>query len=156
MADEFKSHFPSVEQWESGFPRVPTLLPGMAKPEARRPLPAPPKPVEMDAREFEKENADRAVAMGKLAGYASGFPAALVPGRVRGSPVSKTAGGGFTIPYTNEVLPQALYAYLAQTLSAPGRGPRVLLLDVRSRHEFDQARIVGDVVCLEPVGLRQG
>ena len=75
-------------------------------------------------------------------------------------PVAQTTERKLAIPFTNEVLPNALYTYLVQAIDAhadEGRvGPRVLLLDVRSREEFDQGRILGEAVCIEPLILRPG
>lgn len=65
---------------------------------------------------------------------------------------------GPKLPFTNEVLPRALWEYLQAMFagSSSGSGSRALLLDVRPRHEFESARIIGESVCLEPVILRKG
>lgn len=57
----------------------------------------------------------------------------------------------FHLPFTTEISPSQLYEYLAAD-----DGPRVLLLDVRTRDEFERGRIIGDNVCIEPLVLRQG
>jgi ubiquitin carboxyl-terminal hydrolase 8 len=72
------------------------------------------------------------------------------------TPVPSSTNPSFSIPFTNEVLPAALYAYLDMALGVTGKGPRVLLLDVRTRDEFDRGRIIGETLCLEPLTLRSG
>ncbi|KAK4703945.1 ubiquitin carboxyl-terminal hydrolase 8, partial [Phenoliferia sp. Uapishka_3] len=62
----------------------------------------------------------------------------------------------YTLPFTSDILPGDLYAYLEMALGEAGNGPRVLMIDVRSREEFDSGRIFGEVVCLEPIVVRPG
>ncbi|SCV67611.1 BQ2448_5222 [Microbotryum intermedium] len=72
------------------------------------------------------------------------------------APPSPSSTRHFDIPFTNEVTPLALHHYLHQALAESGRGPRVLLLDIRSREEYTRGRIMGESVCLEPIILRNG
>lgn len=71
-------------------------------------------------------------------------------------PPPTSTSQSFGIPFTTEVSPTALYNYLVTAQAEAGRGPRVLLLDVRSRDEYDRGRVMGESVCLEPVVLRPG
>lgn len=71
-------------------------------------------------------------------------------------PPPTSTSQSFGIPFTTEVTPTALYNYLVTAQAEMGRGPRVLLLDVRSRDEYDRGRVMGESVCVEPVVLRPG
>ncbi|GAA5873839.1 hypothetical protein JCM8547_008617 [Rhodosporidiobolus lusitaniae] len=98
------------------------------------------------------------------------LPSALVPGgrKPASSPAIPTAPStsplppptaastSFSIPFSTDVQPKHLYQYLRTAQAEKGRGPRVLLLDVRSRDEYERARIKGETVCIEPVSLRNG
>ena len=102
------------------------------------------------------------------------LPASLIPGGGRSStqrqtspaastssrpplpPPTASSSQNFNIPFTAEVSPTALFSYLETAQAERGKGPRVLLLDVRSREEYDRGRVMGETVCLEPVVLRPG
>lgn len=71
-------------------------------------------------------------------------------------PPPTSTSQSFSIPFTTEVSPTSLYSYLVTAQAEAGKGPRVLLLDVRSRDEYDRGRVMGESVCLEPVVLRPG
>lgn len=92
----------------------------------------------------------------------SAYTASLTPGAIHSRPSSSSSttsappSTAFAIPFTNEVLPAALYAYLQGAIGVSRQGPRVLLLDVRTREEFDRGRVIGECVCLEPLILRTG
>ncbi|GAA5867708.1 hypothetical protein JCM1840_006666 [Sporobolomyces johnsonii] len=166
------------------FPNVPTFDPASAS--TRPPPPNPPKPPLLDKATFEREQRERAEVMATLAaglnGPASypssaptrpGLPASLVPGAHPPShPVSQPApppsasspvppptaasSKGYSIPFSTEVRPLELFQYLQTAKAEMGQGPRVLLLDVRSREEYEAGRIRGETVCLEPIILRDG
>ncbi|GAA6027384.1 hypothetical protein JCM8097_007815 [Rhodosporidiobolus ruineniae] len=170
----------SLESSLPSLPSVPTSLPSSDPKPARRPPPQPPKPHHLDAATFEREQRERADAMAKLAaGYSSassspalpsgrnGLPPALVPGGGRPPSISASPSASplppptassrtFNIPFSTEVRPVELYQYLQTALAEKGQGPRVLLLDVRMREEYESARIKGETVCLEPISLRNG
>ncbi|GAA5935570.1 hypothetical protein JCM1841_004431 [Sporobolomyces salmonicolor] len=165
-------------------PNAPTFDPASAP--TRRPPPHPPKPPLLDKATFEREQRERAEAMAALAaglnGPASypssapsrpGLPSSLVPGDhppsrpisqpapppSASSPVSPPTAAsskGFSIPFSTEVRPLELFQYLQTAKAEMGHGPRVLLLDVRSREEYEAGRIKGETVCLEPIILRDG
>ncbi|ORY88036.1 hypothetical protein BCR35DRAFT_30267 [Leucosporidium creatinivorum] len=78
------------------------------------------------------------------------------PSRSPLPPPPVSASQNFSIPFTAEVSPTALYSYLVTAQAEAGKGPRVLLLDVRSRDEYDRGRVMGESVCLEPVVIRPG
>lgn len=71
-------------------------------------------------------------------------------------PPTASSSKNFNIPFTAEVTPVALFSYLQSAQAESGKGPRVLLLDVRSREEYERGRVIGETVCLEPVVLRPG
>lgn len=55
------------------------------------------------------------------------------------------SGAKFDLPITNTIHPHTLKEYRTRP------GLKILLIDVRTRVEFDEERILGDeVVCLEP------
>lgn len=87
---------------------------------------------------------------------ANGAPTPPMHSRPSSSASNTNSNSTYSIPFTNEVLPKALYEYLVMALGTPGRGPRVLLLDVRTREEYEQGRVIGESVCLEPLTLREG
>ncbi|GAA6060086.1 hypothetical protein JCM10212_003047 [Sporobolomyces blumeae] len=164
------------------FPSVPSFDPSSLP--SRPPPPQPIKPPLLDRATFEREQRERAETMAKLAASlnntsplsgstypssaasTSTLPASLIPGgAIRNQPASKastsprpppTAGSSkdFAIPFSVEVRPIELYQYLQTAKAEAGEGPRVLLLDIRSRDEFEAGRIRGETVCLEPIMLR--
>ena len=186
----FGAAFPSVEDidnmdWRSSpsparsnvsLPSVPSGLPGSSNGSARpastsSQASSHARPVELDAREFEREKNERAAAMAKLSGsppvrQSNGLPpgAAYAPEVRMSAPTPPSRGplplappkakGNFTMPHTDSVLPGALWQYFQQELARTGEGPRVLLLDVRPREEFERGCVKGEVVCLEPAAIR--
>ncbi|GAA5997929.1 uncharacterized protein JCM10292_006915 [Rhodotorula paludigena] len=80
--------------------------------------------------------------------HASSPPAPLPP--------PATPSKGFKIPFSSEVRPAELWQYLQTSKAETGEGPRVLLLDLRSREEHERGRIRGETVCIEPIVLRPG
>ncbi|BGP15879.1 hypothetical protein JCM10213_003692 [Rhodosporidiobolus nylandii] len=163
-------------------PSVPTTLPSSAaSAKPRLPPPHPPKPKHLDSPTFEREQRERADALAKrAAGHANsdpsaatplplraaGLPVALVPGGHKPAPAAPSStsplppptasSSAFPIPFSTEVRPAELFQYLQTARAEKGQGPRVLLLDVRSRDEYERARIRGETVCLEPISLRDG
>ncbi|GAA6013015.1 hypothetical protein JCM10207_008414 [Rhodosporidiobolus poonsookiae] len=160
------------------FPSAPSFDPATTTKAPRPPPPQPPKPQHIDARTFEREQRERADAMAKLAAglnpssasssssssstTRNSLPPALVPGGARPPPPAaplpppSASSRTFNMPFSTEVRPTELYQYLQTSMAEQGQGPRVLLLDVRSRDEYERGRIKGEVVCLEPVVLRNG
>lgn len=63
---------------------------------------------------------------------------------------------GLKIPFATDVRPLELWQYIQTSKAESGEGPRVLLLDVRSREEYERGRVRGETVCLEPIVLRNG
>jgi len=132
------------------------------------------RPFEMDAGEIDREKEERAAAMAKLQGSPppnqfNGLPPgvtyhhevrasapASVPSRGPLPLAPPKAKGSFSMPITDSVVPGALWQYLNQPVAKEGKGPRVLLLDVRTKEEYDRGSIKGEVVCLEPAAIRQG
>lgn len=158
---EFAGQFPSVDDlertdfatattWtgrhEVPFPSVPSSRPGGP------PLPPPPKPFdpEFTATEHSRLSGPRSPTNRPDAQPSRPLPQQPPP------PLPPTAPKQFTLPFTNEILPVDLYSYLEMALGDDGRGPRVLMLDVRTREEFDAGRVLGEVVCLEPIIIREG
>lgn len=85
--------------------------------------------------------------------YSPSFdPISLPPA---GPSISPKLSSQFSSSYSNEILPAELYTILAGALNSPN-GPRILLLDVREREDYERERIKGETVCLEPVILRNG
>ncbi|GAA5980606.1 hypothetical protein JCM11641_006697 [Rhodosporidiobolus odoratus] len=164
------------------FPSVPTIEPSSlasSVKHSRPPPPRPPKPSHVDASTFERQQLERADALAKVAaGHEpdattarspasprTGLPAALVPGATPPTtkpspmvplPPPSASTQRFPIPFSTEVRPRELFQYFQTHQAERGQGPRVLLLDVRSRDEYERARIRGETVCLEPVSLRHG
>lgn len=135
------------------------------------------RPLEVDAGELDREKAQRAATMAKLDGSpptrrSTGLPpgashapevrmSAPTPGSgVRGplplAPPTAIAKGKFPMPMSDNLAPGALWQYFQQPVAQDGTGPRVLLLDVRSRDEFERGHVKGEVVCLEPAAIRPG
>ncbi|BGP39848.1 ubiquitin-specific protease doa4 [Rhodotorula kratochvilovae] len=153
---------------------------------ARPPPPHPPKPPHLDERTFIREQKERADAMAKLAAGQGGgslpststnrasLPAALVPGgKTSGSaapsstparrpstsaplPPPTASSKAFKIPFAADVRPAELWQYLQTSKAETGEGPRVLLLDLRTREEYERGRVKAETVCLEPIILRDG
>ena len=98
------------------------------------------------------------------------LPSALVPGRRSSANAQSPSGGagvvalplpagprhGLKIPFATDVRPLELWQYIQTSKAESGEGPRVLLLDVRSREEYERGRVRGETVCLEPIVLRNG
>ncbi|GAA5999531.1 hypothetical protein JCM5350_000048 [Sporobolomyces pararoseus] len=158
------------------FPSVPSFDPSSA-PESihsssstrRNPPPQPPKPQLLDRETFEREQRERAEKMAKIAAGMNGNSLHLSNGSSTQysssrqpstssplPPPTASSSKEFHIPPSVEVRPSQLFDYLKTTKSESGQGPRVLLLDVRSREEYDGGRIKGETVCLEPIVLRDG
>ncbi|GAA5908331.1 hypothetical protein JCM6882_006804, partial [Rhodosporidiobolus microsporus] len=168
------SSFPSLPS----LPSVPTSNPSASSRPPRPPPPKPPQPKNVDTATFERQQRERQDALAKQAALYSngagaapsvptarnGLPAALVPGRSAPAPPIAPSSSplppptasskGFNIPFSTEVRPNELWQYLQTAKGEKGEGPRVLLLDVRSRDEYERARIKGETVCLEPISLR--
>ncbi|KAK4051132.1 ubiquitin-specific protease doa4 [Microbotryomycetes sp. JL201] len=145
--------FPSLDDFERSLPS--TNGSASANP-TRSPLPPPPRPFEMDLGDFESQRRSHADAVARLGGVSSTFQQGLSTAIHKALPPPGPSATAFTIPFTSEVGPQQLYSYLSTTQAEKGKGPRVLLLDVRNRDEFDHGRIIGETVCLEPIVLRSG
>lgn len=198
--DDFEKTVPASTSGDYNFPSVPrsppSNQPAPASPSTvRSSLPPPPRPFEMDARDFERERRDHMEAAAALssrqraadvAPARTGLPPALAPGgqrtangpspgnqrtangpspasyrapispRPRLPPPTASSNKNFNIPPTSEIAPVQFYEYLSSSAAQKGEGPRVLLLDVRSREEFEEGRVIGETVCLEPVALRPG
>ncbi|GAA6022375.1 hypothetical protein JCM11491_003240 [Sporobolomyces phaffii] len=158
--------FPSVPSFDPASYSTPS--PSSTTSGSRKPPPHPPKPTLLDRATFEREQRERAEKMAQLAaGLNNTTPGLMHPSQYsssepRSSSTSPlpppTAGSSkeFQIPPSVEVRPVQLFDYLKTTKSESGQGPRVLLLDVRSREEYDSGRIRGETVCLEPIVLRDG
>ncbi|GAA5972282.1 hypothetical protein JCM3765_003215 [Sporobolomyces pararoseus] len=158
------------------FPSVPSFDPSPAansmpssSTTSRHPPPQPPKPQLLDRETFEREQRERAEKMAKLAASMNGnslhlssdtsTPHSSIRRPSTSSPLpppTASSSKEFHIPPSVEVRPSQLFDYLKTTKSESGQGPRVLLLDVRSREEYDGGRIRGETVCLEPIVLRDG
>ena len=165
------------------FPSVPSSDPPLASTSSsaststRAPPPHPPKPPFLDKATFEREQRERAEKMAQLsAGMRpnGSFSTPAQPSlpylqhspptdtRLRSTstsplpPPTASSSKDFQIPPSVEVRPLELFEYLKTTKAETGQGPRVLLLDVRSRDEFEAGRIRGETVCLEPIILRDG
>ena len=67
-----------------------------------------------------------------------------------------SASRSLKIPFVNDVKPGELWRYLQSTKAETGEGPRVLLLDLRSREEYEHGHVKAETVCLEPIILRDG
>ena len=175
---------PSVPTSDPGSAPTPTSSSGIAKPPRRAPPPHPPKPQHLDEQTFRREQQERADAMAKLAAGRgrtppstsaptqgrTDLPSALVPGRrssatsqspsdgagVVSQPLPAGPRHGLKIPFATDVRPLELWQYIQTSKAESGEGPRVLLLDVRSREEYERGRVRGETVCLEPIVLRNG
>lgn len=154
------------------------------KPTRRAPPPHPPKPQYLDEQTFRREQQQRADQMAKHAAGLNNtplstaptapgrvdVPSVLVPGRRSSAttPASPVGAGqvapplpvgprkGLKIPFATEVRPLELWQYIQTSQAEDGEGPRVLLLDVRSREEYERGRVRGESVCLEPIVFRNG
>ncbi|GAA5916849.1 uncharacterized protein JCM6883_000088 [Sporobolomyces salmoneus] len=179
-ADELANsdRFPSLDDFERGvsgssrttsFPSAPSYDPSSSSSSPststshRNPPPQPPKPPLIDRATFEREQRERADKMAKLAAGISSSSYQNSPQSTQRphttSPLPPPTAGSskeFHIPPSVEVRPVQLFEYLKTTKSESGEGPRVLLLDVRSRAEYEAGRIRGETVCLEPIVLRDG
>lgn len=196
---DFRTNFPSLDDFERTvpverseevqLPSVPTAKPSATASQSagdHRSLPPPPRPFEMDAREFDRQQRIHSEAMTSLGGQpkpANGpppprkdLPSSLIPGqssrtsqsistvrpsqapspRPRLPPPTASSSKNFDLPPTAEIAPVQFYNYLSSSQARKGDGPRVLLLDLRSREEFERGRIMGETLCLEPVVLRPG
>lgn len=145
---EFEGQFPSLDVLErADYGAAPGKPP--SKPPSptfsRNPLPPPPKPFDLNALSSPPRPESPNLP-----------PPAPKSATARQAPPPDSSTKSFNIPFTSEVLPQDLYSYLAMALGDPDRGPRVLMLDVRTREEFNAGRVLGDVVCIEPITARKG
>ncbi|GAA5981709.1 hypothetical protein JCM10908_004573 [Rhodotorula pacifica] len=176
---------PSVPTSDPGSaPHIPAASSSATQPSRRAPPPHPPKPQYLDEQTFRREQQERADAMAKRAAgldstplstspHSMGrneLPSALVPGRSPAPPPQPLSGGsgqaalpppaeprkGLKIPFATEVRPLELWQYIQTSKAESGEGPRVLLLDLRSREEYERGRVRGETVCLEPIVLRNG
>ncbi|KAM0787637.1 hypothetical protein ACM66B_003702 [Microbotryomycetes sp. NB124-2] len=155
---EFATSFPSLDDFERS---IPSANGSKAAKIVRSPLPPPPRPFEMDLQDFEAQRRSHADAVARLGGVKNSFQAARSSQSDHDDvhkplPPPGPSASAFAIPFTTEVGPQQLYSYLSTTQAEKGKGPRVLMLDIRSREEFDKGRIIGETVCLEPIVLRSG
>ncbi|KAK4056815.1 ubiquitin-specific protease doa4 [Microbotryomycetes sp. JL221] len=170
---DFASSFPSLDDFER-------LMPGSSVNSStyhsEPPLPPPPRPFEVDMNDFESQRRAHSDAVARLGGpnhslqstSRGELPKPPTEGRSRSRsnshaqvhkplpPPASSSTSNFTIPFTSEVGPQQLYDYLTSAQAEKGKGPRVLILDVRSREEFDNGRVLGETCCLEPIVLRRG
>ncbi|KAI5480650.1 ubiquitin carboxyl-terminal hydrolase 8 [Pseudohyphozyma bogoriensis] len=83
------------------------------------------------------------------------LPAPPTASTSRPPPDASHSSASFSIPFASEVVPGALKQYLSTPIAQAGKGPRVLLLDVRTRAEYEAGRISGETVCIEPFRLRE-
>lgn len=164
--DGFEASFPSpslpsaVEEAGYSFPAVPDL-----DPRKKPPLPPPPRPFDIDLEQLRKQRLEESELESRERGRTNGtqsskslpngihrptaVPASTrppLPSQPTANVVPKTP-----IPFANDVTPAALYNFLVA-----GNTARVLLLDVRTKEEFERGRIIGNVVCLEPITIRPG
>lgn len=163
--DGFEASFPSPALSsaadESGyhFPAVPDLNPGK-----KPPLPPPPRPFDLDLEQHRKQRLEDSEVENRERAKTNGAPPkqplpngihrpTAVPAPRPPLPSQPTASvrPKAPIPFANDVTPAALYNFLAA-----GNTSRVLLLDVRTKEEFERGRIMGNVVCLEPITIRSG
>lgn len=179
--DELASanRFPSLDDFERGvkgsslsttLPSVPSFDPSSGHPPTtdRDSTSQGTKAPLLDRATFEREQRERAEKMAALsAGTKPQYSSHAVPtsSSLPSSPARTTAplppphagsAREFHIPPSVEVQPKQLFDYLKSSKSETGQGPRVLLLDVRSREEYEASRIKGETVCLEPIVLREG
>ncbi|GAA5871076.1 hypothetical protein JCM3774_005104 [Rhodotorula dairenensis] len=175
---------PSVPTSDPGSAPASSSSSNASKPTRRAPPPHPPKPQYLDEQTFRREQQQRADHMAKHAAGLGNtplstsppnsgridVPSALVPGRRSSAtaPASPVVSGqatpplpagprkGLKIPFATDVRPLELWQYIQTPQSENGEGPRVLLLDVRSREEYERGRVRGETVCLEPIVLRNG
>uniref|UniRef100_A0A0K3C8C0 ubiquitinyl hydrolase 1 n=1 Tax=Rhodotorula toruloides TaxID=5286 RepID=A0A0K3C8C0_RHOTO len=166
------------------FPSVPSFDPSAAPAKPARPPPPTPRSPRVDATtaasppqgDFARLAADferTSIAPADNRLSRNDLPPALRPGGRQPPPIvspsvpsttptasplppPSSASKSFKIPFSAEVRPLELWQYLQTAQSETGRGPRVLLLDVRSRDEYNRGRIRGETVCLEPLALRDG
>ncbi|GAA5928653.1 uncharacterized protein JCM15063_003931 [Sporobolomyces koalae] len=122
----------------------------------------------LDKETFEREQRERAEQIARLSASLNGqtsSPATSVeppistPGPAVQSPrppPTASSSRSFQIPHSLEVRPLDFFSYLKTSQAESGSGPRVLILDVRTREEYDAGRIRGETVCLEPIILRDG
>lgn len=170
---DFSRTFPPIDELNerdptSMFPTVPTHAPGASKivtsPNGVHP-PHRPNGIPWKGKQFDMEPrpASTPIPIKRLsAGNRPQTPTHLVgsPGHVQAHQSSPKLNGfpihdatpTVDLPITSAIAPQKLNSLLET------RGLNILLLDVRSREEFDRERINHDaIVCLEPVVLtRQG
>ena len=171
--DGFEASFPSpslptaAEEAGYHFPAVPDL-----DPRKKPPLPPPPRPFEIDLEQHRNQRAsDSTEQDSRERGRTDGVPPSqavtngiprpiAVPASRPAIPVSRpplpsqptaNAVPKTPIPFANDVTPAALYNFLVA-----GNTSRVLLLDVRTKEDFERGRIMGNVVCLEPITIRPG
>lgn len=174
---------PSASSSSFAFPSVPSHDPSAAPTSPARPAPPAPRTVSGDssklasppqsdfarlAADFDRASLSRAQKRRSR----DDVPPALQPGggqqphsaSVSSSapspssplPPPSAASKSFKIPFAAEIRPLELWQYIQTAKGETGHGPRVLLLDVRSRDEYERGRIRGETVCLEPLALRDG
>jgi ubiquitin carboxyl-terminal hydrolase 8 len=145
-ASAFGYNFPSFSEFDSRFPEVPSHEPANGIP-----YNAPPP-----ARADFGSGIKRSPALETLrsppqesTGRFSEDGAASRPKHASNA----VSGPNRSLPRTNFILPDALWAYLHPPSDDQ---PSVLLLDVRDRTDFERCRIrAAHTVCIEPITLRQ-
>ncbi|GAA99473.1 uncharacterized protein L969DRAFT_93933 [Mixia osmundae IAM 14324] len=154
---DFESHFPAVEKL-SDLPGVPPSKPGASTVLGRPPTPPDfSRPVEPSRRLLPVS--EHAYAPDSLALGSSRPPPASSQSPLQ-SIASKThpTVPSIALPRANSILPAHLWQYLEPTLktneATTDSSLSILLLDLRTRPEFEARRIAGKTVCLEPVTLR--
>ena len=168
---DFNNHFPSIENFDSIFPEVPVSKPGMMN--SKLGPPPPPPPMEFSsASEFEpNSHRSSVVPLSNNKSSLQRSPAVRGmsigrPGKEEGlsTPPSLTRDRGVSEPppvsplprslaLSNFILPDVLWNLIQDSLDIDS--PRILLLDLRSRTEFERGHIkFNHIVNLEPIILR--
>lgn len=156
----FGFQFPSLDEFEgnafpSTLPSISTSQESFVQPSrlSRGPLPPPPKPFDMSSPEFSNQTQARAAAMAKLSSTNNGSTTDTFTG-ISNPSIPQPAASPLALPaYSTEITPHELYSSL-QHLHATGVRGKILLLDVRSREEYERGNVGGECLCLEPVTLR--
>jgi ubiquitin carboxyl-terminal hydrolase 8 len=181
---EFASAYPTIEELEQMdpdevlFPSVPRHDPGQKPtpptngretPTAKKPsIGVPIKPLHSSLYDHEQRPASTPpipINSVRMNGFSHSPPSPKHTRYPSGSPLnpsyhspntngnadsgSPEGGSGVDIPITNSITPRRLFELLESRLN-------ILLLDVRTREQFDQERINHDaIVCLEPSVLQR-
>ncbi|KAM0752242.1 hypothetical protein T439DRAFT_299975 [Meredithblackwellia eburnea MCA 4105] len=166
---EFAGNFPSLDDFEQRADFAPSRPPPPPLPlsstyegyngtrstapwNGRPPLPPPPTAFDMGDLAADLPSSSTSLSFPTSATS----PSASTAGRDVGAGAPSASKKAFQIPFTSDVSPTDLYNYLAMALAEKGQGPRVLLLDLRTREEFEKGRVAGEVVCIEPMIVHQG